>query len=133
MLPEDSWEALLWPAASITTPISSNDSPPTPSLSHSPSSTDSSSGDRTIQMSVFINAISPPNQFFPFGISDKVHPQSLYVPAAPYTYVAQPQSMLNVDLTSGLLVLSYASHSVDTTFAYSSSARPDAMYSHWTA
>ena len=33
---EDSWEALPWPVTSITTPISSNDSPPTPLLLHSP-------------------------------------------------------------------------------------------------
>jgi hypothetical protein len=83
-------------------------------------------------MSAFIDATSPPSQFFPFGISDKVHPQSLDVPAVPYTYAAQPQAMLDVDPTSGLSFPSYASHGVDTTFAYGGSARPDAMYSHWT-
>jgi hypothetical protein len=62
------------------TSVSSNDSPPTLSLSHSPSSTDSSSGDRTIQMSTFIDTTSPPSQFFLFGISDKTHPQTLDVP-----------------------------------------------------
>ena len=44
----------------------------------------------------FIDATSPPSQFFPFVISDKVHPQSLDVPAVPYTYVAQPQPMLKL-------------------------------------
>jgi hypothetical protein len=131
-VPEDSWEALPWTPASVVTSVSSNDSPPTPSLSHSPSSTDSSSGDRTIQMSTFIDTTSPPSQFFPFGISDKAHPQTLDVPAAPYTYAAQPQAILDVDPTSGLSFPSYVSHGVDTTFVYDNSAGPDAMYSHWT-
>jgi hypothetical protein len=44
-----SWDSISWTPLDITTP---NDSSPTPPLSHSPSSTDSSSGDRTIQMSI---------------------------------------------------------------------------------
>jgi hypothetical protein len=83
-------------------------------------------------MLTFINATLPPSQFFLFGISNKVHPQSLDVPAVPYTYTAQPQPMLDVDPTSGLLFPSYASLGVDMTFTYGSLARPDAMYSHWT-
>ena len=46
--PVVSWDSISWILLGITTP---NDSSPTPPLSHSPSSTDSSSGDRTIQMS----------------------------------------------------------------------------------
>jgi len=84
-----------------------SDSPPTPSLSHSPSSTDSSSG------MTFIDANLPRSQFFPFGIPDKVHPQSLDIPAAPYTYAAQPQPMFDIDPTSGLSFPSYALHGVD--------------------
>ncbi|KIM84716.1 hypothetical protein PILCRDRAFT_6323 [Piloderma croceum F 1598] len=93
-----------------------------PSLSHSPSLTDSSFGDRMIQMSTFINTTSPPSQFFLFGISNKARPQTLDIPAVPYTYMAQPQAMLNVDLaTSGLLFPSYVLYGIDTT------ARPGLM------
>jgi len=99
-VPEDSWES--WTPASVVTSVSSNDSPPTPSLSHSPSSTDSSSGDRTIQMSSFIDTTSPPGPFLPYGISDKPH-QTLDVPAEPYAYAAHPQqAMFEVDPASGL-------------------------------
>jgi hypothetical protein len=83
-------------------------------------------------MSTFIDTTSPPSQIFSFGISDKAHPQTLDVPAAPYTYTAQPQAMLDVDPTSVLSFPSYVSHGVDTTFVYANSAGPDAMYSHWT-
>jgi hypothetical protein len=103
-----------------------------PSFSRSPPLTDSLSGDHTIQMLTFIDTASPPCQFFPFGISDKARPQILDIPAAPYTYAAQPQAMLDVDTTSGLLFPSYVLHDIDTTFIYANSAQPDAMYSHWT-
>ena len=63
--PEVSWDSISWSPPGITTSMSSNDSPPTPPLSHSPSSTDSSSGDRTIQMSSFIDIASPANPFLP--------------------------------------------------------------------
>ena len=83
-------------------------------------------------MLTFIDATSPPSQFFLFGISYKGHPQSLDVPAVSYTYATQPQAMLDVDPTSRLSFLSYALHGVDMTFIYDCLARPDAMYSHWT-
>jgi hypothetical protein len=98
-----------------------------PSRLHS--STDSSSGDRTIQMSTFVDATSPPSQFLPFGISVKVHPQTLDIPVAPYTYAAQPRAMLDIDPTSGL---SFPSHDVDMIFVYDNSAEPDTMCSRWT-
>jgi len=79
-----------------------------------------------------IDTTSPPSQFLPFGISDKVHPQTLDIPTAPYTYAAQPQAMLNVDPTSELSFPSDVSHGADMTFIYNNSAGPDAMYSHWT-
>jgi hypothetical protein len=71
-----------------------------------------------------------PRRFFPFGISDKAHPQTLEIPAAPYTYAAQPQAMLDIDPTSGLSFPSYVLHGIDTTFVYNNSAKLDPMYSY---
>jgi hypothetical protein len=65
----------------------SNDSLPTPPLSYSPLSTDSSSGDRTIPISSFIDIVLPANLFLPCNTSDKVPPLSLdqQVPTNTYT------------------------------------------------
>src|ERR1700691_6477773 len=56
---EVAWELLSWMPLGIATSSSSDDSPPTPSLSHLSPSTDSLSGDWTIQISVFIE-VTPP-------------------------------------------------------------------------
>jgi hypothetical protein len=127
--PEVSWDSISWTPPGITTSMSSNDSPPTPPLSHSPSSTDSSSGDRTIQMSSFIDIASPANPFLPCNTSDKAPPLSF--DRQVYTYTAQSHAMLDVDPTSGLSFPSYVSHGVNATFAYDNSCLTDAMYVNW--
>lgn len=123
--PELAW-SLPW-TPTITTVVPSSDSPPTPSLSHSPSSTDSSSGDRTIQMSGFIDITSPPGQFLPIG--KPVHP-SFDIMGAPHAYAVQPHISVDTDSSSGLSFPSYASE--HSTFAYDNSSCPDTMYTHWT-
>src|ERR1700677_1575529 len=57
------WELLSWTPLGVTTSSLLNDNPPTPSLSHFPSSTDSSSGNQKIQMSSFIDVTPSPGQF----------------------------------------------------------------------
>ena len=121
-IPEVTWEALPWTPVSNSS--SSNDSPSTPSLSHSPSSTDSSSGDRTIQMSNFIDATPPPGQFAQLGTYDKTASDL----PPPY---AQP-TLLDVDPTSGLSFPSYGSHGVNAGFVHDNLSTHNAMYTHWT-
>jgi hypothetical protein len=131
-VPEVAWESLSWTPPGVVASGSSDDSPPTPSLSHSPSSTDSSSGDRTIQMSGFIDVTPPPGQFVPFNVCDsnKAEPLSSDLPPAPYAYTVQPPTMLDVDPTSGLSFPSYASHGVHAVFPYDNSSAPESI--HWT-
>ena len=126
--PEVSWDSISWTPPGITT---SNDSPPTPPFSHSPSSTDSSSGDRTIQTSSFIDIASPANPFLPCNTSDKAPPLSFDRQAPPYTYTAQSHAMLDVDPKLGLSFPSYVSHGVNVTFAYDNSSLTNAMYANW--
>src|ERR1700683_1435269 len=77
---EGAWQLLLWTSLGIATSSSLDDSPPTPSLLHFLSITDSSSGNQTIQMSGFINVTLPPGQFVPFSVCDKVSPLSSDLP-----------------------------------------------------
>ena len=91
---EVAWDRISWtpPSTSFGTGDSysavSSDSPPTPPLSFSPTSTESSSGDRTIHMSGFLTP--SPGQFAPFGNSD---PKTMNVSAP--AYAAQPNVMLD--------------------------------------
>jgi hypothetical protein len=96
-IPEVTWGALPW--TPVTNSSSPNDSPSTPSHSHSPSSTDSSSGDRTIQTP---SATPPPGQFPLLGTYDKAASD---LNPAPYAFTVQPPTILNVDRTSGLSFL----------------------------
>ena len=88
--PDVSWDFISWTPPGITT---SNDSPPTPPLLHSPSSTDSSSGDRTIPMSSFIDIALPANPSLPCNTSDKAPPLSFDRQGPPYTYAAQSHAI----------------------------------------
>ena len=107
IVPEAPWELLAWPSGSgFTTPSmatpapsSSGSSPSTPSLSHSPSSTDSSSGERTIQMSSFVDAMPSPAYGKGFGGD------------APYAYLPH-HAAYDVDPTSGLAFPMYT-HGLD--------------------
>jgi hypothetical protein len=59
-------------ASSSTEMLSSSPSPPTPSLTYSPSSTESSSGDRTIQMSTFSDDSMPCNASYGGTLSSEM-------------------------------------------------------------
>ena len=96
------WEPLSWTPPAAGGIASTSGSPATPSLTYSPSSTESSSGDRTIQMSSFIDVTPSPGQFVPLGTKVLHHHLSSEPHAAPYTYTAQHHAMLDVDPTSGL-------------------------------
>jgi len=99
---EVTWQLLPWTSLGVATSSSLDDSPPTPSLLHFLSSIDLSSGNQTIQMSSFINVTLPPGQFVPFSVCDKVAPLSSDLPPAPYAYMVQPSTILNVDPTFSL-------------------------------
>ena len=73
---EVAWQLPSWTSLGVATSSSLDDSPPTPSLLHFLSTTDSSSSNQTIQMSSFINVTLPPGQFVPFSVCDKVTPLS---------------------------------------------------------
>lgn len=138
-LPEITWEPLPpWTAGDIGADNISTDTPSTPALSYSPSSTESSSGDRTIQMSSFIDIAPSPGRF-----SDK--PSSEDLTGVPYAYTAQQchlhhhhhhQAIIDVDSTSGLPFPPYpygAYQGGVAPFVYDpSSAAPESLYSHWT-
>ena len=90
---ELAWDRISWtpPSTSFgTRDLSSvsSDSPPTPPLSFSPTSTESSSGDRTIHMSGFLTP--SPGQFAPFGNAE-LKTMNINAPA----YAAQPSVMLD--------------------------------------
>lgn len=129
--PEVGWEALPWPAGNCGSDGSgiatSIESPSTPALSYSPSSTESSSGDRTIQMSSFIDIAPSPGRFGVLGAGDKGLPLSSEEHAAQHHH--------DVDPASGLSFLAYgAYHSGNVPFVYDPSAAPapESLYSHWT-
>jgi hypothetical protein len=131
-IPDVAWEPLPWTPPGLSTSGSSSDSPSTPPLSHSPASTDSSSGDRTIQMSSFIDVTPSPGQFVPLGTYEKAAPFASDFPSAPYAYATQPPPMVDVDPTSGLSFPSYPSHGVNVAFMFNNLSAPDAMYAQWT-
>jgi len=55
------------------------------------------------------------------------------LPPALYAYMVQPSTILNVDPTSSLLLLSYALHGVHIVFVYNKSSAPESAYMHhWT-
>lgn len=101
----------MWTPLVVTT---SYDSTSTPSLSHTPSLTNSLSGDQTIQMSSFIVTTSLTGQFGTYG---KMPLPSSDLPLAQYAYTVQPTAMLDIDPSSGLLFLSYVSQGINMGFA----------------
>ncbi|KZP34733.1 hypothetical protein FIBSPDRAFT_1035709 [Athelia psychrophila] len=127
---EDPWELLAWPSSSsfstqsIATPPlsngSSNSSPSTPALSHSPSSTDSSSGDRTIQMTSFVDAMPSPAQSMP----SKSFGSDAYLPHHHVVY--------DVDPTSGLAFPMYSAHGLDYSGPYTNAPGIISEQIYWT-
>lgn len=108
---EAPWELLAWPSSStfgmpnfLTPPSSNGSSPSTPALSHSPSSTDSSSGDRTIQMSSFVDAMPSPAQLMP---------TKSFSNETGYSYMPHHHAVYDVDPTSGLSFPLYSTHGME--------------------
>jgi hypothetical protein len=83
-------------------------------------------------MSSFINITLLPGQFVPLGTYEKAAPFASYFPSALYAYVAQPPLMVDVDPTSGLSLLPYASHGINVAFVFNNLSAPVAMYMQWT-
>jgi len=116
------WEPLSWtpPTIASSGAASVSESPSTLSLCYSSSSTESSSGDRMIQMSSFIDVTPSPGQFVPLGTGEK----SLH------HHHHHDHVVLDVDSTSGIVILS--SYTFQGLLVCDPSVMPDSLYSHWT-